>query len=163
VAKRRTAAEERARVTRYRRAHWTDQIGDIGDALKERLGVDTDDHRDRDGQRLWQAAHPWFHPERATARRRGRPTEALFNACVLATTDLVRRLQGGRRNDWHTVTLALIAPGGWGPRGFNTPFGSHSREPFALDRTPERIRRDVDQLCERIEEAYRRTMRRRRN
>jgi hypothetical protein len=133
-------------VARRRRAHWTDGLlaldpCSISEAFKKRAGVDprTDDRVLRATRPSWPQAPPGTRP-------RGRPKDASWKSCVMATVELVCRLQGTRRHDFIAVTLAMMVPGGWGPRGWNMPF----------NRTPERIRQDMKLLRERIEEAYRR-------
>jgi hypothetical protein len=140
-------------MDRTHRPHWTDAIADgsLVDVLKQRLGVDP-----LADARIRRAADPRFHPECHTkpARGVGRPPEDVFNSCVVATADLVAELQGTARHDWQTVTLALVYPGNWGPDGWRTAFQGTHRERAIL-------RREVAHFCERIEEAYRREVRRR--
>jgi hypothetical protein len=136
--------------------HWTDVIANasLSDTFKQRTGVDP--YRD---QRVQNAADPAFNPvcqaQPAPPRRRGHPTHHDFNACVVATTDLVAEFQGKpRRHDWQTITIGMILPGGWGRRGMR---GAR------LERGPDgSFRRDVEDLRDRIKDAYYRERARRR-
>jgi hypothetical protein len=135
------------RPGKARRPYWTDTLESFARAFEERTGVTW-----RRDDRVRRAANPWFHTGPTNARRRGRPADELFNACVVATTDLVAQLQGTRRHDWTAVTMAIISMGGWGPSGHGTPFTPGDEKV---------LRRELGQLRERIEETYRRVTRRR--
>jgi len=135
-----------------RRPHWADAITDASllDTFAQRTGVKLQGDT---FARVRRAADAMFHPEHHAepTRRCGRPEEDLFNACVVATTDLVAVLRGKRRHDWPAITLAMIYPGHWGPSGWNTRFHVNDRK---------RLQREATALCQRIEEAYGRAKRR---
>jgi hypothetical protein len=93
----------------------------LADDLLQRTGVKITDERVRN------AAHRAFHPPPPPASRRCGPREdVIFNACVGAIVDLVRALQGASPTD--PTDLCAVADAlahyGWGPRGWNTPFGA---------------------------------------
>jgi hypothetical protein len=137
----------------------------LSEAFQARTGLNPyPPHGDPDSntaEGLRRAAHPFSHDDQRPSgpRGRGRPIEVHFNACVAATVDYVHRLQRKTRHDRHdfvAATLALMLAGWSTCRrcGRRVTFGA-----AVPDRIPDLIRRDMDRLCEKVEEAYRRSTR----
>jgi hypothetical protein len=132
------------------RRRWGGQVVSLRDDFKRRTGIDITD------ERVHRAASPAFRVRPGGPRRRGRPEETVWNACVVDTMELVRELQGTSRNDLRAASAALVFHG-WTPWGFGKPLASSKPwfdgDPFATDRGAKAL----DEFREHVRDTYRRT------